>query len=167
VAATNRDLSAAVSSGGFRADLYSRIRVLSIHLPPLGQRREDIALLTEHFLRSLPVEKIEHKAIYAMLTYAWPANARELRNVLVEAAAAAATDGKKAIRLRHLRAEVQGLEKTATSGKPDERISAVIEALKTHKGNVARAAEELGLHRAQIYKALRAAGIKASQFRDE
>lgn len=85
IAATNKDLAGEVAAGRFREDLFYRLNVIQIELPPLRQRREDISLLIEHFLRQLAPKgpmKLSEKAMRRCLDYAWPGNIRELQNVL-------------------------------------------------------------------------------------
>lgn len=83
IAATNRDLSRAVERGEFRADLYYRLKVLTIRMPPLRERREDIPLLIEHFLaRMAPDYRLSEAAFRALVDYDWPGNVRELQNAL-------------------------------------------------------------------------------------
>lgn len=88
VAATNRDLEAMVSDGSFREDLFYRLNVVPILVPPLRERREDIAALTHHFLAVLcdelrvPPRRVTPRALEALEAYDWPGNARQLRNVL-------------------------------------------------------------------------------------
>src|SRR5205823_6809448 len=83
VAATNRDLDDEIRAGNFRSDLYYRLNVISLHLPPLRQRRDDIPLLAEHFLhriaglRSEPAKQLTESALTALVEYAWPGNVRE------------------------------------------------------------------------------------------
>ncbi|MFZ5477445.1 MAG: sigma-54-dependent transcriptional regulator [Myxococcota bacterium] len=92
VAATNRSLDELVRAGSFRQDLLFRLRVLEVHLPPLRDRREDVPLLTEHFLRHFRAEigsevtSVDPTAMRALQAYTWPGNVRELRNVLERAA---------------------------------------------------------------------------------
>ena len=91
IAATNRDLEELVRDGIFRQDLYFRLRVVELHLPPLRERPEDIPLLVEHYLRhfalliSKPVREIEEEALRLLQDYPWPGNVRELVNVLERA----------------------------------------------------------------------------------
>jgi two-component system response regulator PilR (NtrC family) len=93
VAATNRDLHAEVAGGAFREDLYYRLNVVPIHLPPLRERREDIPPLAEHFLEKYaeqmqkPVRSISHAAAAQLQAYSWPGNVRELENVIERAVA--------------------------------------------------------------------------------
>jgi DNA-binding NtrC family response regulator len=92
IAATNRDLKAAMSKGAFREDLYYRLHVFAIHLPPLRERQEDILPLLEHFVTQLgpvvlgrPAAGISRDARAHFLAYAWPGNVRELRNAVERA----------------------------------------------------------------------------------
>jgi DNA-binding NtrC family response regulator len=92
VAATNADLEKAIKQERFRADLYYRLNVIPIHLPPLRRRRDDIPLLVQHFLKKynddLPAERqkgITREAMDILVTYDWPGNVRELENVLERA----------------------------------------------------------------------------------
>jgi two-component system nitrogen regulation response regulator NtrX len=83
IAATNKDLIKACAMGEFRQDLYFRLNVIPIHVPPLRERPEDIPLLLDHFLKKLGLEnfRLEQKAVDILLSYDWPGNARELRNL--------------------------------------------------------------------------------------
>ena len=91
IAATNRDLARAMSEGKFRDDLYYRLNVFPIHLPPLRQRRDDIALLVWHFIGlrqgklGKRIERVPQRTMQALIDYAWPGNARELENVIERA----------------------------------------------------------------------------------
>jgi len=88
ITATNRDLAAEITTGGFRDDLYYRLNVVPIHLPPLRERREDIPLLVDHFLTRFnerlkkQVTGVEHEAIERLVSHQWPGNIRELENVI-------------------------------------------------------------------------------------
>lgn len=105
VAATNRDLAEAVESGAFRRDLYFRLNVIHVMLPPLRERRGDVAPLAEHFVGSLAARhgiklpEIEPEAAAALDAYDWPGNVRELRNVLERAVVVRGSDP---IRARNL-----------------------------------------------------------------
>jgi transcriptional regulator with PAS, ATPase and Fis domain len=91
VAATNRDLGAAIAEGAFRPDLYYRINTLTLHIPPLRERGDDITLLARHFLESfsqqygLPAKELAPEAEVAMRSYSWPGNVRELAHVMERA----------------------------------------------------------------------------------
>jgi len=93
IAATNQDLERLVATGRFREDLFYRINVIPMHLPPLRERREDIPLLAEHFLSKYaqqmkkPVRSIAHDTLTLLQAYGWPGNVRELENVIERAVA--------------------------------------------------------------------------------
>ena len=98
ISATNRDLEAAVEAGTFRKDLYYRLKIVTVRLPPLRERREDIPLLTAHFLKEFAarhgkgVQRVSDAVRKAMAAYDWPGNVRELRN-LVESMVVQDSDG--------------------------------------------------------------------------
>ena len=91
LAATNRDLKKAIEEGRFRADLYYRLNVISIHIPPLRERREDIPLLVDHFIEKFNIEMgkqiqgVTEEAVRILMANDWPGNARELRNIIERA----------------------------------------------------------------------------------
>jgi DNA-binding NtrC family response regulator len=91
IAATNKDIAAELASNRFRLDLYYRINVVPIHLPPLRERLEDLPLLADHFLEKVakkldkPVPKLSTRALSSLLSHPWPGNVRELENVLERA----------------------------------------------------------------------------------
>jgi two-component system response regulator PilR (NtrC family) len=93
IAATNQDLERLVATGRFREDLFYRINVIPMHLPPLRERREDVPLLAEHFLSKYaqqmkkPVRSIAHDTLTLLQAYGWPGNVRELENVIERAVA--------------------------------------------------------------------------------
>ncbi|MBA3558457.1 MAG: sigma-54-dependent Fis family transcriptional regulator [Gemmatimonadaceae bacterium] len=161
VAATNRDLAADVKSGRFRDDLYYRINVVTIALPPLRERREDIPDLASHFLArhnkrmSLDVQEIAAGAMRVLVGYAWPGNVRELENVIERALVL--TTGS-AIEPEHL-PEALCATAPATVGFSVKKETATLErnliqrALAATEGNRTRAAHLLELsHRALLYK---------------
>jgi transcriptional regulator with PAS, ATPase and Fis domain len=91
IAATNRDIDKAIMEGKFRSDLFFRLDVVSIHLPPLRERGDDIKLLVQHFTARFakdfrkPITRIDDAAFLRLQSYAWPGNVRELRNVMERA----------------------------------------------------------------------------------
>jgi DNA-binding NtrC family response regulator len=157
LAATNRDMAQEVKAGRFREDLYYRINVMSLHLPPLRERPGDIRLLIEKFLG--PDWTIEASAIGALERYHWPGNIRQLINAL-ERAKILADD--KRILLKHLPREIS----EAVNVRPSEAACAasdslssierahIIEVLKRERGNKARAARALGVNRRSLYRLL-------------
>ena len=165
VAATHRDLEKEVESGRFRADLYYRLKVVPVEIPPLRQRREDIPSLAEHFLRGferelgVKVAGFTPDAMRALLAYSWPGNVRELRNAVERAALLA--PGKE-IQLADLPPEVAAGAGGTSSGAGFPRLPAegvnlealekhwVEEALRRCHGNRSQAARLLGMNRDQI-----------------
>jgi two-component system response regulator AtoC len=167
IAATHRDLQADVKSGRFREDLFYRIHVLSIHIPPLRDRREDIALLLEHFLvrnnarLGTSIRGVAVDARKLLLEYAWPGNVRELENTIERAMVLAETDVLQASDLSdRIRDALDPVQVQLASGELSvKKTTAVIEqilirrALVKTKGNRTRAADLLEIsHRALLYK---------------
>ncbi|HBU69708.1 MAG TPA: sigma-54-dependent Fis family transcriptional regulator [Elusimicrobia bacterium] len=155
VAATNRKLDELVARGGFREDLFYRLNVFPIVVPPLRERKTDILLLADHFVAKYSkknrkaVKRISTPAIDMLMSYHWPGNVRELENC-VERAVILSSDG--VIHGYHLPPSLQTAEesKTAAGGTLSSALESlekemISEALKSAKGNMARAARELGL----------------------
>jgi Nif-specific regulatory protein len=153
IAATNRDLAGAVEGGAFREDLFYRLNVYPIYLPSLREREADILLLADYFLEKYAVEytkdikRISTPAIDALVRYHWPGNVRELENCL-ERAVLLCDD--QVIHSFHLPPTLQTAEDTGTqpSQSLDEAIERferelLIDALKTSRGNMRRAAQTL------------------------
>mgnify|MGYP003591792079 CR=1 FL=1 len=174
VAATNRDLHAAIARGEFREDLFYRLSVFEIHLPPLRERPEDVLLLTERFLEDLarnvgrPAPGISREARELLLTYPWPGNVRELRNAL-ERAVILCEGGL--VQAEHLpiavaRSATARVASAATFELPPGGLdldslekTLVAQALERAKNNRSRAAKLLGLTRAQLYTRLERYGL--------
>jgi len=162
--ATNRDLAVMVQHGEFRKDLYYRINVIALELPPLRKRKDDIPLLVEHFVERF--NRIQNKSVsgftpgaYSLLmAHDWPGNVRELENV-VERAFVLCT--AKWITPEHLPAELTGV--SPCSAKPDNLESAkrvaeehsIIAALKRNRFNRAAVARELGIHKTTLYRKMK------------
>jgi DNA-binding NtrC family response regulator len=161
IAATNRDLERDVKTGQFRSDLYYRLNVIAIHLPPLRQRREDIPLLVEAFLKRAkdPSKSVSPEAMSAMCEYDWPGNVRELENALERAtivtAGSVITPDALPERVtsksgEHLVREVERLDPTL-----DMIERAYIKwVLETNAGNKTRAAEVLGIDPSTLHRKL-------------
>jgi transcriptional regulator with GAF, ATPase, and Fis domain len=157
VAATHRDLSAMVAAGSFRNDLFFRLKVASVVLPPLAQRMEDVPRLAEHFLTrtrpGLRRAELSSAALAALCRYRWPGNVRELENVLKVAAELAASETGR-IEPYHLELPEKVESNEAENGIRDYhrlvdafRIRLVSEALAAANGNRAEAARRLKLTR--------------------
>ena len=164
IAATNRDLEREVREGRFREDLFYRLNVFPIELPPLRERREDIPLLVEHFLRqrNRPPDVISPEAMEALLAYDWPGNVRELENV-IERALILAGEGRITPDLLPFGRPKAG----AKVELPDEGVNLeeverelIIQALEKAGWNKAKAAKLLGITRRRLYSRMEALGIK-------
>ncbi len=153
LAATNRDLSLEVEAGKFREDLFYRINVLSIDLPPLRKRRADIAMLIAHFLGT--EWDIESQAVELLERYDWPGNIRQLMNVIergkimAEGGTVRCDDLPREIRRFALEQNLSGMETDDLS--TIERVK-IIEVLKREHGNKTRAAKALGIERRKLYR---------------
>jgi two-component system response regulator HydG len=169
LAATNRDLEAEIAAGHFREDLYYRLNVLSISVPPLRERRDDVALLAEHmrarFAAELGLDSpgFEAEALEQLRAHAWPGNVRELKNT-VERALLHAREGYITANDLGLVAGDGALGAGALEGLTLEAAERVLieRALERCGGNRSQAARELGVNRVTLYKKLRAWGISAT-----
>ncbi len=156
IAATNRDLAMDVQNGAFREDLYYRINVMSLHLPPLRDRGNDIDLLIDDMLGTK--WQIDAPARAALTSYSWPGNVRQLMNTLDRAIVLA--DGGT-ITVDELPTDIVDERPAATpsvahdSSRLDEIEKAhIVEVLERENGNKARAARALGIHRRKLYRLL-------------
>jgi PAS domain S-box-containing protein len=170
VAATNRDLEKRIREGQFRKDLYFRLNVMSLSIPPLRERREDIIPIARHLLRksAAAVEcgevKLERAAAEALQACSWPGNVRELSNILDRAIC---STGGGVIGLTDLPATLQKQEPSLSSAsivsirevQANAERSAIRHALKKTGNNKALAARHLGIHRTLLYKKMRKYGI--------
>jgi len=166
VAATNRDLGAAVAAGEFREDLFYRLNVFAVQVPPLRERREDILALADRFLilRGVPPEKISRAARERLQAHAWPGNVRELENAL-ERALILAGEGEIAPEHVSSPAIVRGRSRAAdvlTEGFDLDAFERelIYAALERAGGNKAAAARMLGITRRRLYSRLEALGAK-------
>jgi DNA-binding NtrC family response regulator len=167
IAATNRDLEQEMRRGTFRSDLYYRLNVISLHMPPLRDRSDDVPLLTEHFLSRFDDGQgigIEPDALDRLGAYDWPGNVRELENALERAAV---LSGGQPIGLDHLPARVvdppaQSLVADRPADNPTLDVierAYVLWVLKAEGGNKARAAEVLGIDPSTLYRKLARYGV--------
>ena len=159
IAATNRDLDDAVAQGKFRTDLYYRLNVFDIHIPPLRERRDDILPLAAGFLREFAGTTVEltREAKEALRRHEWPGNVRELRNVLERALIMC---NGPSIDTEHLglRARPEASPSSISDLETLER-KAVERAMRNADGNKVRASRELGISRTQLYHRLRKFGL--------
>jgi two-component system response regulator HydG len=170
ISATNRDLSDAIAAGRFRQDLYHRLKVVSIKLPPLRERRDDIPLLIEHFLRSLSAS--HGKSIVAitpavrkvLMAYSWPGNVRELKNTIESMVV---IDADARLDLDDLTEDLQSatvLGAASSAAGMDTLVGRSIEEIEKHyigetlkltSGNREEAAKLLGIGERTLYRKLK------------
>lgn len=188
LAATNQDLEAAVRSGRFREDLYYRLRVIELVIPPLQERREDIPLLIDHFLRSASerfrreVKPLTDDALRACVAHEWKGNVRELRSA-VEQALLLAPGPEIAVTdlFSHATTPWAAPSDAADAPMPaaadipvsfrdakDRAVAAfertfLQEALRRHNGNITKAAEEVGMYRQNLQQKIRELGINVAE----
>lgn len=175
IAATNRDLERLIDEGKFRQDLYYRLNVFPIHVPPLEERRTDIPLLADFFVERYSkanhknVVRISTPAIDMLMSYHWPGNVRELENC-VERAVLLSTDS--VIHAHHLPPTLQTAEASGTSmkGTLEGMLEAVerdliLDALKAARGNRAKAARALGITERIMGLRVKKYGLTPKQFR--
>jgi two-component system, NtrC family, response regulator len=170
IAATNRAIEKAVKDGLFREDLYYRLSVVTLHMPPLRERRDDIPMLVGHFLKKFNRDvavTIEEEALSAIKAYGWPGNVRELENVIERASVLKrGTVITPADLPDKLKKERTGIDSIILN-LPDEGIdledlekNLIIKALEKHNHNQTRAAEYLGITRPTLIYRLEKYGLK-------
>ncbi len=183
LAATNKDLSAEIRAGRFREDLYFRLNVIPIFVPPLRDRQEDIPLLANHFMALLAQEygrrpkTFERDAVARLQAYAWPGNVRELRNLVERLIIMAPGERIGSADLVFLDA---GLGTSAPVAVAGPRLDAVplheardhferdyiLRVLAEQQGNISRTAEVLGVERSNLYRKMRSFGIAPARGED-
>ncbi len=181
VAATNKDLTQEIRAGRFREDLYFRLNVIPIFVPPLRDRQEDISLLAEHFMAMLAREYgrrpklFERGAVTALQRYTWPGNVRELRNLVERLLIMVPGE-------RITSSDLSFLEPTGVSTPEAARPAAcaqlhdardqferdyILRALSQQQGNISRTAEVLGVERSNLYRKMKAFGIAPARRGEE
>ena len=161
IAATNRDLPKAVADGSFREDLFYRLNVIPVHLPPLRERLEDLPLLVEHFLEQLGAEMNRHvdevsgEAMALLMSHSWPGNVRELRNVLERAVVVTSGTVIEAADLGMRRLPADALDPGALASLDDVEKHHIARVLQEAGGNISQAARTLGIDRATLYNKMR------------
>ncbi|MNN27361.1 Transcriptional regulatory protein ZraR [compost metagenome] len=167
IAATSTDLTAAMARGEFRADLYYRLNVLPIQVPPLRERLDDLPALSEAILEELGSQhELDDEAQALLARHAWPGNIRELRNVLERTTLLA---DQPRLGVKDLQAALGNLTPPEAQAQPLDYRQAcaaferqlLTSTLARHAGNVPEAARQLGLGRSTLYKKLVALGIKS------
>jgi Nif-specific regulatory protein len=171
IAATNKDLAHAVKAGTFREDLYYRLNVVSVVVPPLRERPEDVPILAEYFVSKFAVKckvkakKISPEAMSGLMNYDWPGNVRELENAIERALVLGVSD---TIRPEDLPESV--LEKDPAPGVQEARYHLAVKQLKKHliltaveeaRGNYTEAARILGVHANYLHRLVRNLNLRA------
>jgi len=165
VAATNRDIQSAIKGGSFRQDLYYRLNVVSLHIPPLMERKDDIPLLCQHFLRKYStlmkkdVRDVSQNVLDILMNYDFPGNVRELENIIERGIALA---NSASIELAHLPEDLKALNvktfRRKDGGIPslEEQESSYIQwVLKETGGNKTQAAHTLGIDRVSLWRKIK------------
>jgi two-component system response regulator AtoC len=187
ITATHRDLKAAVESGEFREDLFYRLHVVSIKLPPLRDRKEDIPLLVSHFIekhkkevKNKPLE-ISEKALHVLTKYSWPGNVRELENCILQGMLLSRSnwigiedlspevrgEGEKPITTIPRDSEALRRMKWELKRKAENEVEKAFlgEALKRNKGNISKTALDVGMDRRQLQNLIRKHRINVKEFK--
>lgn len=170
VALTNRDLKAEVEAGRFRRDLYYRIGAVTIAVPPLRERGDDVVLLVNHFNHQIASQsdleplRFPDAVMAALLAYPWPGNVRELKNLIVRLHLLAPD---RIVGLEHLPAEIRAPSVTGPNGAPPAATSidqmtrqAITRAIATEAGNMTKVAQALGISRPTLYRKLKLYAIR-------
>ncbi len=169
IAATNEDLKAKVAAQTFREDLFHRLNVFHLHLPALRERREDILLLSEHFLKSYSTHyhksnlKLSAAALRVLETYPFPGNVRELENSIEKAVILSESNEISAddLMLPEKESAVAGAPETL----PSLEKEMIVKALQTARGSIKQAAEELGISYKTLQYRLKKHGIDKNRFK--
>ncbi len=168
IAATNKSLDELLQKGEFRQDLYYRINIVRMHLPPLRERKEDIPLLVDHFIQkfnslySRSVQGLSQKALNLLMAYEYPGNVRELENI-IEYAFVLCTE--EYINPEHLPDYLSSLsydndqENRLHSTLQNVEAQTIIDTLKKNNYNRKMAAQELGMHKSTLYRKIKRYGI--------
>lgn len=183
IAATNRDLNKLIEEGAFREDLYFRLNVIAVNLPPLRQRREDIPLLSQYFLQQFardmkkPALKLSDEVEELFQVYDWPGNVRELKNLVErfmvlepgpEVAVVNLPDRMLEAYRREIGVDITEVTESRYKEAIEEfRRAFIVRAMRTASGNQAQAARLLGLHRNTILHHLRALEILPAEYGQE
>jgi two-component system nitrogen regulation response regulator NtrX len=168
ISSTNKNLAEEIKKGNFRQDLYFRISVIPIHVPPLRERKEDIDLLVKHFVKvfceenNKPCKEVSDGAIKVMMSYHWPGNVRELRNLVERLVIMTDQDTIKETDVTPLLGEAKVIsgDKPLSELVEDFEKSLILSELERTGWNVSQAAGRLGIDRANLHRKMRRYQIK-------
>jgi two-component system nitrogen regulation response regulator NtrX len=175
LAATSKNLLEEIEQGRFRDDLYDRLNVVNIGLPPLRARREDVALLAEHYLRLASVEngfkpkRLAPRAVEFLGQLPWRGNVRELRNLMERLAVIVSRDAvshRDVMEALHMTAPRDGEDGAALPLKVARsrfERQYILERLSANRGNLGNTAKELGIERTNLYRKMKSLGIGATK----
>jgi two-component system nitrogen regulation response regulator NtrX len=163
IAATNKDISAAVQEGKFREDLFYRLNVIPIYVPPLRERVEDIPLLTAYFMTRFCREngkrekKIAQEAMKLLQAYRWPGNVRELKNIIERLAIMVSSDVIEAPDLpdNFVEQSISVSSLTLREAKNEFEYGFILQALRLNDWNITETARQLGIERTNLHRKMR------------
>ena len=174
IAATNRDLENEVRQNAFRQDLYYRLNVLTIHVPPLRERRADIRLLARSFLHKFAqslgrsATDFSEEALEALSLYAWPGNVRELENIIertINVSSSSLIDTEDLPPHILQPAALDRVAEAPTGTLKSKEAETIVETLRSMHGNMRAAAKELGIARSALYKKVERLGLSPDMWR--
>ena len=173
ITASNRDLALLVKEGIFRSDLYYRVNVVRLELPPLRHRKEDIPLLVEHFIHRFnavqgrEIQGVSAEGMALLMAHDYPGNVRELENIIEHAFVLCGNQSEIEIRClpEHLTESVQFISEAPPLKAARKNIEAqlILEALERNDGNRLAAARELGMHKSTLFRKMHALGLMPSK----
>jgi two-component system nitrogen regulation response regulator NtrX len=168
IAATNKNLKEEIKKGNFREDLYFRLNVIPIHVPPLRERKDDIPLLVEHFLKGFAqqygqkVKKVSKATMQALMDYDWPGNVRELKNIIerfVIMTPSETIDTRDIPSFKEQRTDYLRF-KTLREAREQFEKDFIIKKLQENNWNISKTAEELEIERSNLHRKIKGLGIK-------
>jgi two-component system nitrogen regulation response regulator NtrX len=175
IAASNKNLTEEIKKGHFRDDLYYRLNVIPLLVPPLRERKEDIPLLVHHFLKTIPLEQeikpkgITKEATEILMKYDWPGNVRELKNtlerllILLPHPTIDREDLTSFLQGEHASSQTPwglGSFPTLKDARAVFEKAYIAQRLKEHQGNISKTAESLGVERSHLHRKIKSLGIE-------
>jgi two-component system nitrogen regulation response regulator NtrX len=170
IAATNKDLEEEIKKGNFREDLYFRLNVIPLEVPPLRERKSDIPLLVEYFLKQLARQlgqkkkRVSKSTLRYLMDYSWPGNVRELKNTIeryVIMTPSDAIDIKEIQSFKGIKSDYASY-KTLREAREKFEKDFILKKLQGNNWNVSKTAEELEIERSNLHRKIKALGIETS-----